>query len=67
MLAESGNPVNRAIATYLFRDEGNGYAESMIDLYSASRDDLIRLVIAMLASSVAQLTQRVGELLVAQE
>jgi hypothetical protein len=55
------------MSLYLFRDEANGYAAHMIDLYSASRDDLIRLVIAMLASSVAQLTQRVGELLVAQE
>ena len=31
---------------YLFRDGGNGYAARMIDLHSASRDELIRLVIA---------------------
>jgi transposase len=36
----------RASDAYLFRDEANGYAAHMIDLYSASRDDLIRLVIA---------------------
>jgi len=31
---------------YLFRDEGTGYAVGMIDLKNASRDDLIRLVVA---------------------
>ncbi|MCA1724016.1 MAG: hypothetical protein LC748_07190, partial [Thermomicrobia bacterium] len=31
---------------YLFRDEGTEYAARMIDLKSASRDDLIRLVVA---------------------
>src|SRR4051794_32094501 len=31
---------------YLFRDEGNGYAARMIDLKNASRDDLIRLIVA---------------------
>lgn len=31
---------------YLFRGEGTRYAAGMIDLKSASRDDLIRLVIA---------------------
>ncbi len=31
---------------YLFRDEGTGYAVAMIDLKHASRDELIRLVIA---------------------
>jgi transposase len=31
---------------YLFRDEGNDYAVSMIDLKDASRDDLVRFVVA---------------------
>jgi len=30
---------------YLFRDKGNRYADRMIDLQNASRDDLIRLII----------------------
>ncbi len=73
--------------TYLFRNGGSGYAFAMIDLNQASRDDLIRLVIAQheritaleavvaeqraviatLETSVAQLTQRVGEFLAAAE
>src|SRR5689334_1453903 len=32
--------------TYLFRDTGNDYAGTMIDLKDASRDELIRLVVA---------------------
>ncbi len=31
---------------YLFRDAGSGYAGGMIDLKRASRDELIRLVVA---------------------
>jgi hypothetical protein len=45
---------------YLFRDEGTRYAPAMIDLKSASRDDLIRLVVAQ-HERIAALESTVAE------
>jgi transposase len=47
---------------YLFRDEGAGYADRMIDLKDASRDDLIRLVV-----SQHETIQRQERVIVAQQ
>ncbi|MCA1666301.1 MAG: IS66 family transposase, partial [Thermomicrobia bacterium] len=47
---------------YLFRDEGSGYALAMIDLKDASRDDLIRLVVAQ-----HETIQRQERVIVAQQ
>lgn len=60
---------------YLFRDEGSEYARAMIDLKDASRDELIRLVVAQhqtiqrqertiadLHAEVARLTAQVSTL-----
>jgi len=45
IITEIERTVKKETYSYLFRDKGNRYADRMIDLYTASRDDLIRLIL----------------------
>ncbi len=45
MIRENDVAWESALLWYLFRDRGNRYADRIIDLHTASRDDLIRLII----------------------
>lgn len=54
--------VNFGFEVYLFRDKGTEYACAMIDLKNASRDDLIRLVVAQ-----HETIQRQERVIVAQQ
>ncbi|MDQ2786585.1 MAG: hypothetical protein M3Y58_16460, partial [Chloroflexota bacterium] len=45
IVSRRGHRYYSGMRAYLFRDRGNRYADRMIDLHTASRDDLIRMII----------------------